>query len=137
MVRSIFESSGKNMTKINTLLFCLLLPSFALAHGVERGSVRQAIANFGMKEDTKALLVAEVLNRCKVSGASQITAIAQEREYKVDQGVTDRYFTIRIEALLPGTSQPEVILVEVAEYAFSNPTVDNIEILSIESDICR
>ena len=137
MVRSIFDSSGTTMTKTTALLLYLLLPSIALPHGVERGSVRQAIASFGLQEDTKALLVAEVLNRCKLSGASQIVAIAHEREDEIDQGVTDRYFTIRIEALLPGTSQPSLILVEAAEYAFFNPAVGNFELLSIQSDICR
>ncbi len=125
------------MTKIAALLACLLLPSLAFAHGVERGSVRQAIADFGMKEETKARVVQEVLARCQVKSASVITATAQEKIDEIDQGVTDFFYTLRIEALLPGSAQPSVILVEVAEYAISNPAVDNIELLSIESNICQ
>jgi len=90
-----------------------------------------------MKEDTKARVVAEVLARCQVNGAAEITATAEEHSEEIDQSVTDRFYSLRIEARFPGAKTSALIQVEVAEYAFSNPAVDNIEILSVQSDICR
>lgn len=55
---------------------------------------------------------------------------------EVDQGSVDTYYFIQAE-VLEGRLRGVGVTVEAVEYAISNPGVNRIEILSLESDLCR
>lgn len=138
MVRSIFRLEPKMTNQLFTLsLFALALPILASGHGVERGSVKKAMDSFTMSEAAKAKISLAVHESCEVNNAQKITAIAQLREASVDQGQTDLFFSVSLSVYFENKAEPAIIRVEAAEYAFSNPSVENVEVLSIRSSICR
>lgn len=100
------------------------------AHGVERGSVNFENAGKGLSSELKDRIDLILRERCSIeAGASlRVTKVA-ERIEEIDRGILDYFYTVEVEAR--GPRGIDRIVLEIAEYAISNPDTDNIELLSI------
>lgn len=119
---------------ISVFAISVLAPA-AHAHGVERGSIYESLIGDGMSEELNREVRSTLRNRCNLLGAKALSATNRTREESVDQGVADRFHLLRI--IVEKDGMEEVILLRLAEYAFSNPAIANQEVLSLESSLCR
>lgn len=115
----------------------LLLSPLGHGHGVERGFVEDALSRMRMAEETKGKISNALAERCDLSQATAAWGEARIVSEEVDQGAKDYYYDVRLEMTLANDANPTTVWVKAAEYAISNPTVENVEILSIESSLCR
>ena len=120
------------------ILLCLALLAYAPpanAHGVERGSILESLLGSDLDESLSRQVENTLSDRCNLRGATALSTTRKTQEQTVDQNVTDRFHLFRI--IVEKDGMEEVILLRLAEYAFSNPGIPNQEILSLESSLCR
>lgn len=123
-----------NALTLFLLAFLAYAPT-ANAHGVERGSILESLLGDDVNESLSRQVEDTLSDRCNLRGATALSATKKTQEQKVDQNVTDRLHLFRI--IVEKDGMEEVILLRLAEYAFSNPGIPNQEILSLESSLCR
>lgn len=90
----------------------------------------------------KVEVASVVSQRCDLSGLYDVEWMSvSARQVMEDQGVVDTYYTIHLDAIEgDGDQRPfyrTPIIVTVAEYAISNPSVKNIEVLSVKGSFCK
>jgi hypothetical protein len=102
----------------------------------------QASAPTLSAEMEKAIMKALKVKQCDVASIDQLEVVnVSTRHKEIDQGQVDVFYRYTLNALEgDGDQRPYVrtkIVVDAAEYAISNPSVERIEILKIESDLCQ
>jgi hypothetical protein len=132
------------MMKATLALFPLILilsASPAFSHGVERGSVMDAIVGEGlggMTNSTKMLLVQELMNRCDLTGLVSASAdVTADPRVGADQEVTVGNYKIELNLKIAGHEAPVTIWIEASEQYTRRLNMVDSSILSIESPICR
>jgi hypothetical protein len=118
-------------------LASLSLSYEGLAHGVERGSIHQALKQERSLTDSAKVTVAKAVeSRCDLKGGRITLEEAQVRFEEIDQGQGDTYFTVSLSVKFDDNRPSRLILVQGAEFEISNPSVERIEIFSIKSELC-
>ncbi len=118
-------------------LVALLSCGIAIGHGVERGSIIQAISAKSMKGETKSRIVDSIQERCDLAGFKGVKGETKVRYETIDQGTRDYFFTVALAIELEGQNEAEPIVVEAGQYDISNPAIDTVEIISVNSRLCR
>lgn len=118
-------------------VLALISSSNSFAHGVERGSVNFENAGKSLSSELKDRIELILRERCSIdSGAALRVTKVTERAQEIDQGIIDYFYTVEIEVRT--SVGVEAIVMEIAEYAISNPDFDNIELLSIlPENLCK
>ncbi len=116
-----------------------IAPIAAFANGVERGSIREAIqkSDEKMNDDLLDFVTDAILAKCDIAKASLVNVAVIKTVTEVDQGVMDTFYKIELSFVLDGQTETEVVTMQVAQYAISNPAIPNMEIISISSNVCR
>ncbi len=126
---------------VRFLLVSLLMisPLVSFANGVERGSIREAIqkSDEEMSGDLLDFVTDAIVAKCSLENASLENVSVVKSKTEIDQGVVDFFYRIEFTFVIEGQSEREVVSMEVAQYAISNPAIPNMEVLSISSRSCK
>lgn len=122
----------------NIILIISLFASTALAgNGVERYSVDFSKAG-DMHYDVRERIEKILNERCRPAIASAANVFVKNVEVetdRIDQGIID--YTYKAHVLFAGWDQYEnfgTAKIEIKRYDINNPSVDNIDLIKLESD---